>query len=172
MKGAGRAGNHLKTAKAQGEAEDHSILGLIDTESGEIVVERLNMRAAMAAFGREVPRPEGKEKAPQEPKAPKERAASATPSAGRKGFVVVGSLEVSGVTELLFQMDVAANPDAFPADTLTDEKIRAGEMGKWIEQCLVRFHVDHARELGIDRFLMAAFQAQAAEEQDLEAVGG
>lgn len=156
LKGAGRAGGHLSTAKRQGEQDDHGIIGLVDTETGDVVVERLNMRAAMKAFGREVPRPGPKEKAAPEPKAPRERAASATPSAGRKGFVVVASIEVSGVCELLFQADIAAHPEWFHPDVLTDEKVRAAEMGKWFEQGMIRLHYDHARELGFDRFFQAA----------------
>lgn len=153
LKGAGRAGGHLSTAKRQGESDEHGIIGLIDTETGDVVVERLNMRAAMKAFGREVPRPEPKEKAAAEPKAPKERAASGTPSAGRKGFVVVGNFEVSGVVEWLFQANVFAHPEAYPADVLTDEKVRAAEMSRWAEFCITGFNTDHARALGIEEFI-------------------
>jgi hypothetical protein len=154
------AANHLRAAKRQGET-DHRIEGLVDLETGELVLRGLNLNGFRAMFRPETIKPKAVRPDGQARATKADRPASATPSAGRKGFVVVGSLEVSGVVELLFQADVSAHPEAFSPDVLSDEKARAAEMGRWVEQCLVRFHIDHAQALGFDRFFMDAIAGSA-----------
>jgi hypothetical protein len=148
------AGGHLRSAKRAGEP-GHRIEGLYDLDTGEQVLSGLNLNGFRHLF-----RPETLPPPKPQPSGKKSPAAGLNaPSAGRKGVVVVGTLEVSGVVELLFEADVSQHPELFDPLCLTDEKVRASEMGKWIQQCLLLFHIDHAEELGFDKFFYDAVRS-------------
>jgi len=166
-KGMAAAGVHLRSAKRAGETE-HRIEGLYEVDTGQQILSGLNLNGFRHMF-----RPETLP-APKPPPPSKKNPAAGlnAPSAGRKGVVVVGTLEVSGVVELLFEADVSQHPEAFDPACLSDEKVRASEMGKWIEQCLIRFHIDHARELGFDKFFYDAVENMAPAQLAAGAGGG
>ena len=150
LKGFAAAGNHRKQARAQGEEDEHEIIGLVDQETGEVVqgasgpIAGLNFRRAALLFGKAPKAQEKPAGGAQRGRHQADGEAGARP-AGRQARVLVRDLDLTDNVELLFRLDRQFFPSAFDPAGDTDPKVRAEEMALWIEDMVILAHTLHPR---------------------------
>lgn len=146
--------SHCADAKRHGE-DDHKFIGLIDRDTGDVLISGLNRSAFDRQFRPEVAaRAEASRQATRDAKraargdVPAGRSAaggrgSRDPDAaprGRQARILIRDADLSDNVELLFRLDTEMFPGQFDPTVNTDPKMRAEELAHWIEDMGILAH--------------------------------
>lgn len=148
--GFGRATHHIMEAAKQGEKGEHKIIGLVDLDTGELLVKGQRIQDAIAG-GYVEPKlhvPGGN------------KAKGATVGSPTRGRVFMQDVNLDPSLWILFDLARLKWPEEYD-DT-------PQSFADWIAETIFTFYAEHAEELGFD-VLLAKSMERVAEQWESQA---
>lgn len=163
--GCGRAGAHTRDMKVQDPEGGHRIIGLLN-DAGEILLNGWNLKGARTLFGITGTKAQRQaEAAGQAPAAQGKGAKGAGGAAGlktgaamanpptRRFHILAGDIFLSDAIPTMFQESARQRPDLYEDGALSDVSTYNAEMADFVNFCVIRFCIEHADELGLNRMM-------------------
>lgn len=162
--GCGRAGAHTRDMKVQDPEGGHRIIGLLN-EAGELLLTGWNLKGARTLFGLNGTTKASREAGARAEAVDKPKAAgrgqgglrtgaAATSVASRRFHVLAGDISLSDAVTVMFAESARQRPDLYEDGVLSDPKIYDAELGEFVSFCVIRYCIEHASDLGLDRLMV------------------